>query len=133
MQTLLRICVIFYLLFPHIAFTAHDWNERVELTTKPMDLSVSPSVKELMAAGQLGGVLYPTSEIEEIEVSEQQIVKHQLTARSLRASERIQINRNQNLSFGRAIQEWNRHEYDHAVSLFKEHMAEYPCVSGKAV
>lgn len=31
-----------------------------------------------------------------------------------------------NLSFGKAIQEWNKHEYEKAVTMFRKHMEEYP-------
>jgi RHS repeat-associated protein len=56
-----------------------------------------------MAAGQLGGPLYPTHEIEDKE-KEKKI----------------------NFSFGEAIQEWNKHEYKKAVKLFRKHIEDYP-------
>ncbi|MCI5159748.1 MAG: hypothetical protein D3906_15235, partial [Candidatus Electrothrix sp. AUS1_2] len=36
----------------------------VPLSTKPLDLSRTPTTEELMAAGQLGGQLFPTADIE---------------------------------------------------------------------
>lgn len=56
-----------------------------------------------MAAGQLGGQLYPTHSI----------------AKKKRSG---RINR----SFGYAIQAWNDHDYPHAVRLFREHLRKYP-------
>ncbi|MBI5101368.1 MAG: hypothetical protein HZB33_05990 [Nitrospirae bacterium] len=52
-----------------------------------------------MASGQLGGPLYPTQDVQNKE-------KEQTF----------------NLSFGQAIQEWNKHNYKGAVGLFKNHM-----------
>ncbi|MBU4231143.1 MAG: cysteine peptidase family C39 domain-containing protein [Desulfobacterales bacterium] len=56
-----------------------------------------------MAAGQLGGQLYPTYDLTPPIISQEV-----------------------NLSFGIAIQAWNRHEYQVAVAKFKRHMAQYP-------
>jgi RHS repeat-associated protein len=70
---------------------------------KPLDLTRPPTTKEIMAAGQLGGILYPTYEVTDKAEEEEY-----------------------NLSFGLAIQEWNSHNYTLAEELFKEHIAEYP-------
>jgi RHS repeat-associated protein len=70
---------------------------------KPLDLASPPTMEQIMAAGQLGGQLYPTHSIEDPQL-EQRI----------------------NLSFGTAIQEWNKHEYKRAVQLFKKHINEFP-------
>jgi hypothetical protein len=70
---------------------------------KPLDLTRPPTNEEIMAAGQLGGQLYPTHEVEDKE-KEKKI----------------------NLSFGGAIDAWNRHEYKKAVTLFKKHLEDYP-------
>jgi len=73
-------------------------------SVKPLNLhNRIPTTEELMAAGQLGGQLYPTHEL-----------------RKENEQERV------NLSFGRAIQAWNRHEYKKAVKLFKKHIEHYP-------
>ena len=40
-------------------------NLKVRLTVKPLDLSASPTTEEIMAAGQLGGELYPTHEVQD--------------------------------------------------------------------
>jgi RHS repeat-associated protein len=70
---------------------------------KPLDLTHPPTTEEIMAAGQLGGLLYPTYDVTETKKKEEY-----------------------NLSFGIAIQEWNAHEYDSAVELFKQHIDYYP-------
>jgi RHS repeat-associated protein len=56
-----------------------------------------------MAAGQLGGELYPTTSL----------------ADPARAQEI-------NLDFGQAIQAWNEHRYKEAVEMFKTHVQKYP-------
>jgi RHS repeat-associated protein len=76
---------------------------KVSLSVKPLDLSQAPDTAKLMAAGQLGGQLYPTHSLPN-KVREREI----------------------NLSFGTAIQAWNRHEYRDAVEMFQRHMAQYP-------
>ena len=68
---------------------------KVPLSVKPLNLSIPPSREEIMAAGQLGGQLYPTHEIQDKE-KEKEI----------------------NKSFAEAIQEWNNHEYKKAIKLF---------------
>jgi hypothetical protein len=75
----------------------------VELSVKPLDLSQPLATEAIMAAGQLGGQLYPTHEMTDIQM-EQAV----------------------NVSFGVAIQEWNKHEYKEAVKLFRKHMKEFP-------
>jgi len=72
-------------------------------SVKPLDLTRTPKAEEIMAAGQLGGQLFPTHE-----------------TRDKGKGEKI------NLSFGKAIQAWNKHEYKGAVQLFKKHVEEYP-------
>ncbi|MEW6429058.1 MAG: RHS repeat-associated core domain-containing protein [Thermodesulfobacteriota bacterium] len=79
----------------------HVPNVRPEV--RPLDLTKTPTVEQLMSAGQLGGQLYPTGEIAETE-------------------KQNEINQ----SFGVAIQAWNRHQYKKAVQLFKKHIASHP-------
>lgn len=83
----------------------HDGKKlpKVQTTVLPLDLSRPPTTEEVMAAGQLGGPLHPTHDLEEQE-------RH----------ERV------NLNFGQAIQEWNKHEYRTAVKMFRKHLEEYP-------
>jgi len=82
---------------------ASDRVPQVKLSLKPLDLSRNVSTQDIMAAGQLGGQLYPTHELKDKD-REQEI----------------------NNSFAAAIQEWNRHEYRKAVELFREHTKKYP-------
>lgn len=76
---------------------------RVRTTVKSLDLSRPPSTDELMAAGQLGGALYPTRDTKQGSGDNQA-----------------------NLSFGRAMELWNRHEYREASRLLKQHVTAHP-------
>jgi len=76
---------------------------RVRLSLQALDLTRPPSTHELMAAGQLGGALYPTHD-----------------ALNKTKTDRV------NLSFGHAIQAWNDHEWETAATLFRRHVEEYP-------
>ena len=90
----------------HIPFifeaSAQSMVPKVRHSLTPLDLSRPPATEELMAAGQLGGQLYPTDDGD--------------------------INKKDmfNLSFGNAIQEWNRHNYKEAVGLFSKHIQDFP-------
>jgi RHS repeat-associated protein len=75
----------------------------IPLSVIPLDLSKPPSTEQIMAAGQFGGLLYPTYEVTE-EKREQEF----------------------NLSFGVSMQAWNEHQYQEAIELFKEHIEKYP-------
>lgn len=79
-----------------------------------LDLEQPPSSQELMAAGQLGGVLYPT----DYDTG----AKHQAKA-ARRAKKTVEAG---TASFGRAIEAWNKHEYGKAVKLFKKHVEQFP-------
>ncbi len=77
-----------------------------------------------MAAGQLGGQLYPTAEIPKVA----QALRGVSNLEGLSAEEvKKQLSRGQrfNLSFGMAIQAWNKHEYKKAAGLLKKHVEEY--------
>jgi RHS repeat-associated protein len=78
---------------------------RVRQSVKALNLAnhAIPTITELMAAGQLGGQLYPTHEVRD-----------------------LALEKKVNLSFGQAMDLWNRHEYDSAVKLFKEHVEQVP-------
>lgn len=76
--------------------------EKVRHSLKALDLANTPTIKELMAAGQLGGQLYPTKEVK-----------------------KNKKGRRHNREFGRAIDKWNRHEYKTAVKLFREYVRKY--------
>jgi len=80
-----------------------DVSPKHYISVRPLDLSRTPTPDELMAAGQLGGVLYPTHELKD--------KKRDEAAR---------------LDFGKAIDEWNKHKYTNAVVLFKKHVQQFP-------
>lgn len=77
---------------------------KARISVRPLDLSRVPATEELMAAGQLGGILYPT-------------------APSLADPKRDEAAR---LDFGKAIDDWNKHDYTNAVELFKKHVRQFP-------
>jgi hypothetical protein len=74
-----------------------------KILVKPLDFSQTPTTVGLMVAGQLGGILYPTHELQDKKRGE--------AAR---------------LDFGNAIEEWNKHNYTGAVVLFKKHVQKFP-------
>ncbi len=103
----------------------------VKLSVKPLDLSRTPTTEEIMAAGQLGGQLYPTDDIQIEDSPSPSDFAHtnptlEKGGKGGFLEEKIKRNREINLSFGHAIQEWNKHNYKEAVKLFKKHMEEYP-------
>ncbi len=91
---------------------------KVRHSVKPLDLSRPPTTEELMAAGQLGGQLHPTEDINIIPPLEK--------GGKGGFSDNIARNREINLSFGHAIQEWNKHNYKEAVKMFRKHVQDYP-------
>jgi RHS repeat-associated protein len=72
-------------------------------SVKGLDLSRAPSTEELTAAGQLGAPLFPT---------------HELKDKGREAAARW--------GFGKAIEEWNKHEYPKAVRMLRAYLADYP-------
>ena len=98
---------------------------KVRLSVKPLDPKCPPTTRELMAAGQLGGQLYPTADIMIDESAPSAFKKHHSDKKNWDSS-RAEKNKAANLSFGTAIQAWNKHEYKKAVKLFKKHIEMYP-------
>ncbi|MEI7850320.1 MAG: RHS repeat-associated core domain-containing protein [Kiritimatiellales bacterium] len=78
-----------------------DPHPRVSL--KALDVSRAPTTEELVAAGQLGGALSPT---------------HVMSDKSREAMV--------NLSFGKAMDAWNRHDYTNAAGMLRDHVKEFP-------
>ncbi|GAA5127384.1 peptidase C39 [Luteolibacter yonseiensis] len=76
-----------------------------------LDLSRIPSEKDLRMAGQLGEELIPTRSAEPSQIED-------LALRSKQEQD--------NLSFGKAIQDWNLHNYEKACELFNEHLKAFP-------
>lgn len=104
---------------------------RVKLSVKPLDLSRVPTTEELMAAGQLGGELHPTDDIRIKSASPIMVLGSQSptsTPEFLNPEGVKIIDRNNafNLSFGHAIQEWNKHKYKEAVKMFKQYVLDFP-------
>ncbi|MGF1484928.1 MAG: RHS repeat-associated core domain-containing protein [Opitutales bacterium] len=81
------------------------------ITLRPLDLSRVPTEEELRLSGQLGSPLSPVGQAEPMLISD-------TTARERQAAD--------NLAFGRAMQEWNKHNYSEAVRLFKAHHTDFP-------
>ncbi|WP_444923581.1 RHS repeat-associated core domain-containing protein [Microbulbifer sp. DLAB2-AF] len=79
------------------------------MSIQPMDLKRDLSREDLIAAGQLGGHLYPT---EEHESSDDKVLKAK--------------RQDMRLKFGEAIQNWNHHEYKRAYQQFKTYAEDYP-------
>ncbi|MBI4847383.1 MAG: hypothetical protein HY808_02220 [Nitrospirae bacterium] len=78
-----------------------------------------------MAAGQLGGQLYPT---DDIQLDEGGLLQSTMAANgnAVAVKEKLARNKTINLSFGQAIQEWNKHNYKEAIKMFKKHVQDYP-------
>ncbi|MBI5057972.1 MAG: hypothetical protein HZB61_15285 [Nitrospirae bacterium] len=78
-----------------------------------------------MAAGQLGGQLYPT---DDIQLDESSLLQSTMAANgnAVAVKEKLARNKTINLSFGQAIQEWNKHNYKEAAKMFKKHVQDYP-------
>jgi len=68
-----------------------------------LDLSRPPTEDALRAAGQLGGRLHPTG-----------VMTNDHRAEAI------------NWDFGRAIEAWNRHEWQQASAMFRQHLNTYP-------
>lgn len=107
-KAILRLCAVLFscLLFTSLLIGEAAAGRKVPempLAVKPLDLSRPVTRAEIIAAGQLGGQIYPTHELQD-KAREQEI----------------------NNSFARALHEWNRHNYKHAVQLFAKHADQYP-------
>ena len=90
-----------------------------------LDLSRPPTDEELMAAGQLGGQLFPTADLATDKGIPPRSARGGIWSR--RANQSLEARHELiNLSFGKAIQEWNSHHYENAVELLKRHIAEFP-------
>lgn len=110
---------------------------------RALDLSRVPTEKELRRAGQLGGALNPlrSSNPEELGLKLDKLVKSAGVEGGLkaqlppkdprerglqRAKEKYARAQAINLDFGKAIQEWNRHNYSKAAKMLEKHVKDYP-------
>lgn len=105
MKTAVLILAIFVIMSPAGEAQAVRSEKRkyVPTTVKPLNLNRVPSTEEIMSSGQLGGALHPT---------------HDQPTGSARDAI--------NLSFGAAMEKWNRHEYKKAAQLLKQHIKTHP-------
>ena len=114
-----------------------------EIDVRALDLSKTPSEKALRRAGQLGGALNPTRPADpgELGLKLDKLVKKagvegglgaKLLKRDPRESglqkalERYVRAKAINLDFGKAIQEWNKHNYRQAAKMFEKHLKDFP-------
>ena len=110
---------------------------------RALDLTRVPTEKELRRAGQLGGALTPTRSAKPDELGlkldklmkkagvegglRAQLPKKDPRERGLqRAQAKYERARAINLDFGKAIQEWNKHNYRQAAKMFEKHLKDYP-------
>ncbi|MCX5846294.1 MAG: cysteine peptidase family C39 domain-containing protein [Deltaproteobacteria bacterium] len=115
--------VILALLLTGAAMAGSLPQVRPNLTS--LELSRPPTDEELMAAGQLGGQLFPTADLATEEGVPARSARR--GALSRRVTQALKDHHHRiNLSFGKAIQEWNSHHYVKAVEMLKSHIAEYP-------
>ena len=114
-----------------------------DITTKPLDLSRPPTEKELRMAGQFGGALTPIGPADVshwTEVFDKQL-KEAGIPDGIRSTappddpigkivkvkkDKIERLKKINLTFGEAMQDWNRHKYQKAAKMFEEHLKEFP-------
>lgn len=125
-RAFLAFFIIFILLFVSSNSFAESNLSGAKHSVKPLDLSRPPSVEELMAAGQLGGQLYPTADIGSIGIRISGSQYPTSTPMFISSDTGITQSEAINLSFGQAIQEWNKHNYRNAVTLLREHIKEFP-------
>jgi tetratricopeptide (TPR) repeat protein len=101
-----------------------------KVSVQPLDLAAVPRDEDLIAAGQLGGPLYPVEQSAEPAAGGStgplSAVARFFESESAREQRRADRRAAQNLSFGEAIQCWNAHDWDAATELFDQHLAEYP-------
>ena len=80
-----------------------------KISLKALDLSRAPTEEELKMAGQLGSPLSPSRPADPTRIAG--------------AAKRSQ--EDDNLLFGKAIQNWNQHNYPEAITLFRQHRETY--------
>ena len=127
-----------------------------QVTVRALDLKRIPTEKDLRRAGQFGGALNPLRPAEPTRVSARLKVVLQKggvvgdlndasattsvedvaalqdpetpPTRKLLATARRKLRRTENInvSFGRAMQEWNQHRYQAASLLLAQHVKDYP-------
>ncbi len=81
-----------------------------KINLQKLDLSRTPSEEELRMAGQLGSELSPLFDAEPAKIADPVKRKKQEA---------------DNLLMGQAMQKWNAHQYDQAVTLLNQHRVEH--------
>jgi len=79
-----------------------------------------PTVEDLMASGQLGGILHPTVDTENS--SSNLDSKRVMLESSLSEHDILE----QNSAFAKAMDEWNQHKYKRASGMMEDYLAQYP-------
>ena len=117
--------------------------EDCDTDVRALDLRRVPTEKDLRRAGQLGGALTPTRSAKPEELGlkldrlmkkagvegglSAQLPKKDPRERGLqRAKAKYARAQAINLDFGKAIQEWNKHNYRQAAKMFEKHLKDYP-------
>ncbi|ROR98672.1 RHS repeat-associated protein [Sinobacterium caligoides] len=104
-------------------------------TVSPLDLTKTPTMEDLIRAGQLGGLLDPTGELPTVEAStDVNTLRRGLSdsnpqqekAQRAKRLQREQRNKAMLMGFGDAIQDWNKHEYKAAYQKFKNYRRDFP-------
>ncbi|MCO7225902.1 RHS repeat-associated core domain-containing protein [Pleionea sp. CnH1-48] len=89
-------------------------SESYSLNVKPNLKSVgdiqNPTVQDVMASGQLGGILHPNQDANQ-------------ASHSLELTDSFAV---QNSAFAKAMDEWNLHNYKYAYSMMDEYLRRYP-------
>ncbi|WP_305885087.1 RHS repeat-associated core domain-containing protein [Pleionea sp. CnH1-48] len=89
-------------------------SENYSVNVKPSLISVgsfeNPTIEQVMASGQLGGVLHPNIDVQQ-------------TTLSLEQRDSLAV---QNSAFAKAMDEWNSHNYKHAYSMMEDYLQRYP-------
>ena len=120
-----------------------DGCEDCEVSMSALDLRRVPTEKELRMAGQLGGALSPIGNGDPAELAAE--LDKELKAMGFpdglasqlppttpagmllkQKKDKLKALQLANLSFGQAIQEWNKHNYRQAGEMFKQHVEEFP-------
>src|SRR5438067_1387673 len=90
--------------------TATQQRKPRKISLKALNLSRAPTEEELKMAGQLGSPLSPSRPADPTRIA----------GTGKRGQE------DDNLLFGKAIQNWNQHNYPEAITLFGQHRKTYP-------
>ena len=114
-----------------------------QVTVEPLDLSRTPTEKELRMAGQMGGALTPlfSADPQKLEKKYDDELKAAGIPQGIAAAQAPQTTQGKialpkkkkvermkamNLEFGQAMQKWNAHQYVEAAGDLTEYLKKYP-------